>query len=83
MYMYIQWIILIIRTHPLLDSEAEIRLTLRNSGNEAYKASDYGRTITVVRQIRRDGGSTYKLKAANGQETLVLLYYLYMYTSPW
>ena len=52
--------------NPLLTSEAEIAITLRNSGIEAYKPEDYGHSITVVRVIKREGGGAYKLKSSSG-----------------
>lgn len=50
----------------LLISEAELALTLRNRGEEAYKASDYGHSITIIRQIKKDGGGAYKLRGTLG-----------------
>jgi chromosome segregation ATPase len=44
-------------------SQAEIHLTLRNEGSEAYKPMDYGNSITVIRTIKRDGGTSYKIKS--------------------
>ena len=46
--------------------QAEITLKLRNRGTDAYKPADYGPTIVVVRQIKDDGTTSYKLKSNKG-----------------
>ena len=51
----------------LFISQADIHLTLRNRGEEAYKPEEYGPCITVVRSIRKDGASTYKLKNSRSE----------------
>lgn len=46
---------------------AEIRVTLRNRGTEAYKPKEYGSTITVERVISSDGTGAYKIKNKSGE----------------
>jgi structural maintenance of chromosomes protein 6 len=48
-------------------SAAEICLTLKNQGQEAYKPDIYGKSITVVRRIHADGGGSWKVKSASGK----------------
>ena len=47
-------------------SSAEVLVTLRNRGSEAYKPESFGDRIIVERQIKRDGSGVYKLKGARG-----------------
>ncbi|XP_071477308.1 structural maintenance of chromosomes protein 6-like, partial [Diadema antillarum] len=46
-------------------SVAEIRITLRNRGDFAYKPKEYGDSIIVERKLRKEGGSTYKLMSSS------------------
>lgn len=48
-------------------SEARISIRLRNGGADAYRRDDYGESITIVRTIKREGQSSYKIKAHNGR----------------
>uniref|UniRef100_A0A6I8PMA1 Structural maintenance of chromosomes protein 6 n=1 Tax=Xenopus tropicalis TaxID=8364 RepID=A0A6I8PMA1_XENTR len=45
---------------------AEISITLRNRGQDAYKPDVFGNSITVRQRITTEGGRTYKLKSATG-----------------
>lgn len=47
-------------------NSAEVLVTLRNRGSEAYKPESFGDRIIVERQIKRDGSGVYKLKGARG-----------------
>jgi chromosome segregation ATPase len=38
-------------------------LTLRNGSSEAYKPLEYGNSITITCTIKRDGGTSYKIKS--------------------
>ncbi|KAF9159572.1 Structural maintenance of chromosomes protein 6 [Actinomortierella ambigua] len=48
-------------------SMAEVRLQLRNEGEDAYKPDVYGPRIMIERRIARDGSSGYKLKSTKGK----------------
>ena len=45
---------------------AEVVISLRNSGVEAFKPDKYGKRFTVVRCIKQDGTGSYEIKGANG-----------------
>ncbi|KAE8605149.1 hypothetical protein XENTR_v10014988 [Xenopus tropicalis] len=45
---------------------AEIFITLRNRGQDAYKPDVFGNSITVQQRLTTDGSRTYKLKSATG-----------------
>ncbi|KAF9970519.1 Structural maintenance of chromosomes protein 6 [Actinomortierella ambigua] len=48
-------------------SMAEVRLQLRNEGDDAYKPEVYGPRILIERRIAKDGSSGYKLKSFKGK----------------
>ncbi len=48
-------------------SKAELSVTLRNHGEEAYKANLYGSKIIITRKIDKNGASQYKLCDENGK----------------
>ncbi|KAG7255975.1 hypothetical protein CRUP_019205 [Coryphaenoides rupestris] len=48
---------------PVPPSSAEVSVTLRNTGRDAYKREDYGPAITIDLRLTRDGIRTYKLKS--------------------
>ena len=39
---------------------------MRNRGDDSYKMTEYGDTVTVHRTLRDDGTTNYKIMAANG-----------------
>lgn len=45
--------------------KAEISVTLRNEGDEAYKPSEYGPKITIERKLNKDGTSHYRILDSN------------------
>ncbi|KAF6321746.1 structural maintenance of chromosomes 6 [Rhinolophus ferrumequinum] len=47
-------------------NSADISITLRNRGDDAYKANVYGNSIIVQQHISMDGSRSYKLKSATG-----------------
>ncbi|KAM8774202.1 structural maintenance of chromosomes protein 6 [Rhynchonycteris naso] len=47
-------------------SSADISITLRNRGDDAYKANVYGDSIVVQQHITMDGSRSYKLKSERG-----------------
>ncbi|CAN9510891.1 unnamed protein product [Ophioblennius macclurei] len=49
------------------ESSADVSITLRNVGRDAYKPEVYGSAITVDLKITRDGLRTYKLRSRNNQ----------------
>ncbi|KAM9339091.1 structural maintenance of chromosomes protein 6 [Symphorus nematophorus] len=49
------------------ESSADVSITLRNKGRDAYKPEVYGQAIIVDLRITRDGLRTYKLKSKSGQ----------------
>ncbi|XP_042359511.1 structural maintenance of chromosomes protein 6-like isoform X2 [Plectropomus leopardus] len=48
------------------ESSADVSITLRNKGRDAYKNEVYGPAITVDLRITRDGLRTYKLRSKSG-----------------
>lgn len=46
---------------------AELSLTLKNQGLEAYRPDLYGDKITIERKISKDGASTYRILNAQGK----------------
>ncbi|KAF9140875.1 Structural maintenance of chromosomes protein 6 [Mortierella sp. GBA39] len=48
-------------------TQTDVRLQLRNRGNDGYKPDIYGESIIVERRISLDGGSSYKIKNAKGK----------------
>lgn len=52
--------------HSLLSS-ADVSVTLRNKGRDAYKPEVYGSAITVDLKITREGMRTYKLRSKSGK----------------
>ncbi|KAJ0026850.1 hypothetical protein NQD34_017850 [Periophthalmus magnuspinnatus] len=49
------------------ESSAEVSITLRNKGRDAFKPDVYGSSITIDMRISHDGLRTYKLKSKAGQ----------------
>lgn len=49
------------------ESSADVSITLRNKGRDAYKYEVYGSAITVDLRITREGLRTYKLRSKSGQ----------------
>ncbi|XP_023384272.1 structural maintenance of chromosomes protein 6 [Pteropus vampyrus] len=47
-------------------TSADISITLRNRGDDAYRANVYGDSIVVQQHISMDGSRSYKLKSATG-----------------
>ncbi|NXD55698.1 SMC6 protein, partial [Corvus moneduloides] len=48
------------------ETSADISITLRNQGRDAFKPESYGASITVNQHINQDGSRTYKLKSKCG-----------------
>ncbi|KAL6095967.1 smc6 [Pungitius sinensis] len=49
------------------ESSADVSITLRNKGRDAYKPEVYGPAIIVDLRITREGLRTYKLRSKTGQ----------------
>nr|XP_020488558.2 LOW QUALITY PROTEIN: structural maintenance of chromosomes protein 6-like [Labrus bergylta] len=49
------------------ESSADVSITLRNKGRDAYKPEVYGPAIILDLRITREGLRTYKLRAKSGQ----------------
>uniref|UniRef100_A0A3Q0RB84 Structural maintenance of chromosomes protein 6 n=1 Tax=Amphilophus citrinellus TaxID=61819 RepID=A0A3Q0RB84_AMPCI len=49
------------------ESSADVSITLRNKGRDAYKPEVYGPAIIVDLRLTRDGIRTYKLRSRSGQ----------------
>ncbi|KAK9531542.1 hypothetical protein VZT92_010961 [Zoarces viviparus] len=49
------------------ESSADVSITLRNKGKDAYKPEVYGPAIIVDLRITREGLRTYKLRSKSGQ----------------
>ncbi|XP_060042570.1 structural maintenance of chromosomes protein 6 isoform X2 [Erinaceus europaeus] len=47
-------------------NSADISITLRNRGDDAYRANVYGDSIVVQQHISMDGSRSYKLKSESG-----------------
>ncbi|KAM6954066.1 structural maintenance of chromosomes protein 6 [Aplochiton taeniatus] len=48
------------------ESSADVSITLRNRGKDAYKPEVYGQSIIVDLKITREGVRTYKLRSKSG-----------------
>jgi len=44
-----------------------IEIKIKNEGMEAYRAADYGKSITICRQITKNGVTTWKVKNDKGK----------------
>ncbi|RDB15207.1 Structural maintenance of chromosomes protein 6 [Hypsizygus marmoreus] len=42
-------------------SVAEVTITLKNQGEEAYKPKEYGKSIIITRRFTKEGSSTWKI----------------------
>ena len=47
---------------------------LRNQGQDAYKADQYGKSIIVERRLTREGSTSYKLKSDDGEFKIFILF---------
>lgn len=53
-------------------SSADISITLRNIGRDAYKPEVFGQAIIIDLRITREGMRTFKLKSKSGKCEIVL-----------
>ncbi|KAK2465406.1 hypothetical protein APHAL10511_002760 [Amanita phalloides] len=47
-------------------SLAEVTITIKNHGEEAYKPKEYGKSIVITRRFTKEGTSTWKIKSKDG-----------------
>ncbi|KAF8628635.1 hypothetical protein AX15_003769 [Amanita polypyramis BW_CC] len=48
-------------------SVAEVTVTIKNQGEEAYKPNEYGKSIVITRRFTKEGTSTWKIKSKDGR----------------
>lgn len=48
-------------------SVAEVTIHIKNQGEEAYKPSEYGKSIVITRRFTKDGSSSWKIKSKDGK----------------
>ncbi|EDR03919.1 uncharacterized protein LACBIDRAFT_306584 [Laccaria bicolor S238N-H82] len=48
-------------------SVSEVTIHLKNQGEEAYKTTEYGKTIVITRRFTKEGGSSWKIKSKDGK----------------
>ncbi|KAI6147159.1 P-loop containing nucleoside triphosphate hydrolase protein [Pisolithus tinctorius] len=49
-------------------NKAEVTITLKNQGEEAYRPKDYGKSIVITRTFTRQGSSTWSIKSKDGKK---------------
>lgn len=50
-----------------VDSVAEVTISLKNQGEEAYKPQEYGKSIVITRRFTKEGSSSWKIKSKDGR----------------
>jgi len=48
-------------------SAAEVTISLKNQGEEAYKPKEYGKSIVITRRFTKEGSSSWKIKSKDGK----------------
>ena len=51
----------------ILCSWAEVTVSIKNEGDDAYKPEVYGRSIIITRNFTKSGSSSYKIKSKDGK----------------
>ncbi|KAJ6585226.1 P-loop containing nucleoside triphosphate hydrolase protein [Mycena capillaripes] len=46
---------------------AEVTISLKNQGEEAYKPKEYGKSIVITRRFTKEGNSSWKIKSKDGR----------------
>ncbi|KAF7364992.1 p-loop containing nucleoside triphosphate hydrolase protein [Mycena venus] len=46
---------------------AEVTISLKNQGEEAYKPKEYGKSIVITRRFTKEGNSSWKIKSKDGK----------------
>ncbi|KAI6042717.1 P-loop containing nucleoside triphosphate hydrolase protein [Pisolithus marmoratus] len=49
-------------------NKAEVTITLKNQGEEAYRPMDYGKSIVITRTFTRQGASSWSIKSKDGRK---------------
>lgn len=50
-----------------LSRVAEVTLSLKNQGDEAFKHAEYGDSIVITRRFTKEGSSSWKIKSRDGR----------------
>ncbi|THH10198.1 hypothetical protein EW145_g1501 [Phellinidium pouzarii] len=48
-------------------SAAEVTITIKNEGDDAYRPDAYGKSIVITRRFTKEGSSSYKIKSKDGK----------------
>ncbi|KAJ6621808.1 hypothetical protein B0H10DRAFT_2162890 [Mycena sp. CBHHK59/15] len=46
---------------------AEVTISLKNQGEEAYKPKEYGKSIVITRRFTKEGSTSWKIKSRDGR----------------
>lgn len=46
---------------------AEVTVTIKNQGEEAYRPDQYGKSIVISRRFTKDGSTSWKIKSKDGK----------------
>ncbi|KAJ7677433.1 P-loop containing nucleoside triphosphate hydrolase protein [Mycena rosella] len=46
---------------------AEVTITIKNQGEEAFKPKEYGKSIMITRKFTKEGNSSWKIKSKDGK----------------
>ncbi|KLO12587.1 P-loop containing nucleoside triphosphate hydrolase protein [Schizopora paradoxa] len=49
------------------ENAAEVTITLKNEGEDAYRPEVYGKSIVITRRFTKEGTSSYKIKSKEGR----------------
>jgi chromosome segregation ATPase len=52
---------------PPQKSIAEVTISIKNQGEEAYKPKEYGKSIVITRRFTKEGSSSWKIKSKDGR----------------
>lgn len=50
-----------------MSSSAEVIVTIKNQGEDAYRYKDYGDSIVISRRFNKAGNSSYKIQSKDGR----------------
>jgi structural maintenance of chromosomes protein 6 len=46
---------------------AEVTISIKNQGEEAYKPNEYGKSIFITRKFSKEGSSSWKIMSKDGR----------------
>lgn len=46
---------------------AQVTISIKNQGDEAYKPKEYGKSIVITRRFTKDGSATWKIQSKEGK----------------